>query len=702
LPAAPSHTPLIALQALVLDLETTGLNVSTDRIVQIGAIAMSGDTLLDHPRLDQLVNPDMPIPALASRIHGISDADVARAPRYGDLVTRLRELLSGRVIIGHHIGFDLAILRHEAGRAGVPWPEPAMLDVAQVYGALRPAMVNLDLDSIAQSLGIRIGGRHSAIGDCQATAEAWRCIIPLLREVDVRTLGEALALANQRQDLVLRQAQAGWFTRQDETIATGSAEMPPNRIDSYAFERRVSDVMHGPPLMAAPDTTLRDAARHMVEHGVGSLLVGATGSAPIGILTESDLLRAVAGGEAGYFDRAKVTDIMKAPVECMVKSEMLYRALGRMDRLGIRHLCIVDFDGIPVGMISQRDLLHHRSRSLDVLADALQAADGVAGLASAFSRLPEVARGLVFEGLNGVDIARVISTELRALTARAAEMTLANMAAAGRGQPPAPFCLLVLGSGGRGESLLRADQDNALIHAGDTADDAWFAELGEGISVLLDCAGVPFCKGGVMAVNPQWHGTVDEWSDRIKHWLRRADPTDLINVDIFFDLVPVAGDAMLARQLHTEAVRAASGAPAFIGLLAQATQGMSPRLGLFGKPHLEDGRIDLKREGLLPLVNLARTLAIRIASRSRPTPERLRDAAHEGRIGEKDAEQLIQLHQQLLSLVLQQQLRDLEAGVPLSARVVFKNLEREQRRSLQHGLGHLHSVVGEIRSLVSG
>jgi len=163
----------------------------------------------------------------------------------------------------------------------------------------------------------------------------------------------------------------------------------------------------------------------------------------------------------------------------------------------------------------------------------------------------------------------------------------------------------------------------------------------------------------------------------------------------------VAGDILLARRLHDEAVRAASASPAFIALLAQATQGMSPRLGLFGKPRTEDGRIDLKREGLLPLVSLARTLAIRVASRSRATPERLRDAARAGRIAEKDAEQLIQLHKELLSLVLQQQLRDLEAGVPLSSRIVFKNLERERRRALQHGLGQLNSVVGEIRSLTS-
>lgn len=702
MPAPPTHTPLIALPALVLDLETTGLNVRADRVVQIGAIAVHGDTLLDQPRMDQLVNPEMPMPAIATSIHGLADSDVAEAPRLIDIISLLRELTSGRVVIGHHICFDLAILRHEAARLGFPWQEPPMLDVAQLFGALQPALIDLDLESVSQSLGVKVEGRHSAIGDCLATAQAWVRIIPMLRDVEIRTLSEAQSFAARRQDLMLRQAQAGWYAIPGEAVEAEPSMPSPMRIDSYAFERRLRELMSSPPLIIAPDTTLRAAANAMVDQHVGALLVGRQNTAPQGIVTERDLLRAAAGGTTGYLDSTSVTEIMTSPVETMTGNEMLYRALGRMDRIGIRHLCVVDFEGIPLGMISQRDLLHHRARGADMLSDALVAADGVATLAAAFARVPSVASRLVSEGLDGAEVARVVSSELRALTERAAELTIARMEAEGKGPPPAPWCVLVLGSGGRGESLLGTDQDNALIHAGTDADDAWFAELGAGMEDLLDAAGVPRCKGGVMASNAQWRGTVEAWYTRLDDWLCRARPQDLINVDIFFDLVPVAGDAELARNLHAKAVKAASTTPAFIGLLAQSTQAVAPRFGMLGGLATKEGRINLKRDGLLPLVSLARTLALRSGSRSRATPERLRDVAAAGRLSEGDAEILIEVHVKLLTLVLQQQLLDIGQGIPPSGRIVIKALSRKRRKDLMRGLRHLNTVVSEVRSLVSG
>ena len=107
----PSHTALAALPALALDLETTGLDVANDRIVQIGAVAMRGPMVLDEPRIDTRVNPGVPIPASSTRIHGLTDPEVADAPRLAEVIERLAETLSGRVVIGQNIRFDLAVLR---------------------------------------------------------------------------------------------------------------------------------------------------------------------------------------------------------------------------------------------------------------------------------------------------------------------------------------------------------------------------------------------------------------------------------------------------------------------------------------------------------------------------------------------------------------------------------------------------------------
>src|SRR4029453_16012693 len=114
MPPPPAHAQLAALPLLALDLETTGLAPARDRVVQVAAVALGGGHILDEPRMDRLVDPGLPIPETASRIHGLRDADVAGAPRFGTIAAELGPLLASRAIVGHKLAFDLAFLRHEA------------------------------------------------------------------------------------------------------------------------------------------------------------------------------------------------------------------------------------------------------------------------------------------------------------------------------------------------------------------------------------------------------------------------------------------------------------------------------------------------------------------------------------------------------------------------------------------------------------
>ena len=701
----PSHTALAALPVIALDLETTGLDAANDRIVQIGAVAMHGRVVRSAPRIDTCVDPGVPIPAESTRIHGLTDSRVAGAPRFAELIEPLREALGTRVVVGQHIRFDLAVLRHEAARAGAPWSDPPALDVAHLAGALDRRLVDLGLESLAARFGIRIEARHNALGDALTAAGIFAALIPKLREADVRTLGEAEAFAARRTELVRREVEAGWHAAPgDAPGAPGAPDTPPPpalaRIDSFLYQRRLDEVMAAPVRTIRPEGTLREAARMMNEHRIGALLVAGDEPRPAGIVTERDLLRAAADPRIDP-DGAAVTSVMSAPVRTMRGEEMLYRALGRMDRLGVRHLCVADASGVPVGMVSQRDLLHHRASVAAELGDAVACAGDGAALAAAHSRLTGVAAGLVAEGVTGAAAARVVSNEIRALTGRAAAIAAAELEAEGHGPAPAPWCVLVLGSGGRGESLLSADQDNALVHAGAEEDDDWFAALGSRLADLLDEAGVRRCRGGIMASNREWRGNVRAWRERVDGWLRRSTPDDLLHVDIFYDLVPVAGALGLGRELHAAAVEAARGSRAFIASLAESVAAMTMPVGLFGRLRTHDGRVDLKLGGLLPLVGIARTLALRVGSPARSTPERLQDAGAAGRVSPADGAALVRIHGSLLTLILRQQLDDLSAGVPPSGRVAAGRLARSEQRSLVRDLRVLDDTLGVLRSSVA-
>jgi DNA polymerase-3 subunit epsilon/CBS domain-containing protein len=669
--APAGSTPLAALPAVALDLETTGLDPRTDRIVQVAAIAMLGPKILEAPRLERLVDPGVPIPPGATAIHGLGERELAGAPRFAGLATALVELLQGRVVVGHRVAFDLAVLRHEAARVGIPWYEPPMLDVAQLFASLQPAH-DLTLEAVAAALGVTIQRRHTASGDALAAAQIFSRLLARLRDLDVRTLAEAQSFAARRSNLAQDEMEAAWQARPRQASPARASE-PAARVDSYIFERSVADVMNAPPVAVDPDLPLAEAARRMTAQRIGALLVAAPDGRPAGIVTERDLLRA--SGEAGLdLAATPVSRAMSRPVECIDAHEPLYRALGRMDRRGFRHLCVLDEAGRAIGMLSQRDLLAHRARATLALDDDIRTAADATALAAAYGRLPRVARGLAGEGVRGLEVARVVSAELRAVTARAAEIATLRLSAEGR-PPPAPWCLLVLGSAGRSESLLGADQDNALVHAGGVDDDPWFAGLGALLAQLLDEAGVAKCQGGVMAASAGWRGTLAEWRRRIDGWVRAARPQDLLNVDIFFDLI--------------------------LALMARSVTEVAPTLGPLGGLRLREGRVDLKRQGLLPLVGLARTLALRIGSAERSTPARLHAAAAAGRLAEKDATMLVALHGKLLDLVLRQQLLDMEAGLRPSGRVAMGALGWRGARALARDLRSLAQIVDALPGLVA-
>ncbi len=214
------------------------------------------------------------------------------------------------------------------------------------------------------------------------------------------------------------------------------------------------------------------------------------------------------------------------------------------------------------------------------------------------------------------------------------------------------------------------------------------------VADILHEVGVPYCKGGVMAKNPQWRGSLATWRARVDDWIERSNPADLLSVDIFFDLIGVYGDAALAQELWRGAFDAAQGNAAFAKLLGEAAGEVENGLTMWGGLRTENGRIDLKKAGLFGIVTTARVLAIRHHLLERSTPSRLAAIAALGRAGAGDLEQLTRAQALFLDLILDQQLADVQAGSPPSNKVAVKRLSREQR-------GALHDALAAVRNLDS-
>jgi DNA polymerase-3 subunit epsilon/CBS domain-containing protein len=266
---------------------------------------------------------------------------------------------------------------------------------------------------------------------------------------------------------------------------------------------------------------------------------------------------------------------------------------------------------------------------------------------------------------------------------------------------------LVLGSGGRGESLLAPDQDNAVIiddgYQGDLdADDDWFAVWAGHLNRLLDEAGIPLCKGGVMARNRAWRKTLAEWCAQADAWVASPKPSNLLNVDIFFDFAPVLGADALAWELRAHALDDAERARVLIRAMAEGAGGHGVALGMFGGFRKDKrGRTDLKVGALLALVSGARVMALAHHVAATATPERLIQASEKAGMGAADARMLVDIHELVLRLILIQQINDTAAGITPSNAVDTGKLGRDQRKTLKHAIDQLDLMAEMVRGVLA-
>jgi CBS domain-containing protein len=653
------------------------------------------------------VQPGEPIPVDATAIHGIDDTAVTDAPLFAASANEIAAALKGAVVMGHSIGYDLAILKREFERAGQAWSPPRMLDTRLLAEIAAPGLASYSLEGLAAWLGVAISGRHSARGDAEMTARIFLALLPKLRGVRIRTLAEAERACLALTDALETQHRAGWVEPgtgpMGNVLAAGG-----RRIDINPYRQRVSEVMHAPARFAAPNLPLKDAIERMTRERISSLFVhrndadGPARPADTGIVTERDLMRAVASGGAGAL-KSPVSALASRPLVTVPADAFSYLAVARMNRQGIRHLGVTDETGHIAGALSARDLLGLRAQGAISLGDEIDAATSVPELARAWTSLPRVAAELMAEGMSGRQIAELVSRQLCGLTERAAALAEERMREGGLGGTPCRYAFALLGSAGRGESLLAMDQDNALVFedgAPDGPEDRWFMQLGGHIADILHEVGVAYCNGGVMAKNPQWRGSVATWRTRIANWIQRSNPRDLLSVDIFFDMLGVHGDTGLSGTLWRAAFDTANGQVAFAKLLAESVGETKSGFTIFGRLRTDQGRIDLKQTGLFGIVTFARALAICHHVVEHSTPARLAGLKRLGLGSESDLDALTHAHEMFLGLIAAQQVEDIEQGIPPSNAVLVKRLTRHDRDRLRSALEAVANLDVLIRDLL--
>lgn len=416
-----------------------------------------------------------------------------------------------------------------------------------------------------------------------------------------------------------------------------------------------------PPVCAGPDTTVRAAAGQMTRERVSALLI-VDGGQLCGIVTDRDLRsRCLA---AGLPDSTPLSAVMTPDPLTLPPEAPGIEALLTMTGRGIHHLPVIHH-GRLLGLISSTDLLRAQGVSSVHLADRIRRAADLGQLTALAGELPELWLNLARRGDNASILGRVASSIGDALAGR-----LLVLAEARHGPPPVPYAWIAYGSQGRQELTLHSDQDNALILA-DSFDPSrhagYFAELASEVCDGLAACGFMLCPGAMMASNGEWRKTISGWHDTFADWIMQTDPQKARLATNLFDFRVIHGDDSLGRPLREQVSEQAPHHETLFAHLVGNSCSTAPPLGFFRQLVVisegeHAGQLDLKRHGLLPIVDLARIHALAAGCPETGTLARLRAVAGSQLLSHDGGETLASAFECLLALRTRHQQEQLEQG----------------------------------------
>lgn len=436
---------------------------------------------------------------------------------------------------------------------------------------------------------------------------------------------------------------------------------PPRRTATSLAETRVEALMSSAPLIVDPATTIADAARLLREHRISSVLVGADDRLD-GILTVRDISgRVVAEG----LDPARpVTDAMTADPITLPADALGSDVLHTMVERQISHLPITGPGGI-VGIVSKTDLTRFQAETSADLIGCLTRARDIATLQAVTARIPQLLAQLVGAGNRHEVVTRLITDIADAVTRR-----LLALAEERLGPPPVPYLWLACGSQGRREQTGTSDQDNCLFldDALMPDDEPYFEALAKFVSDGLDACGYVYCPGDMMATNPRWRQPVRVWRRYFAGWIEKPDPMAQMLASVMFDLRPIGGVAALHEGLQAETLEAASKNSIFVAHMVSNSLKHTPPLGLLrGLATLRSGEhrnaLDMKLNGVVPVVDLGRIYALRGRLTAINTRARLEAARAAGVISETGGRDLLDAYDLIAQTRLDHQARQVKEGV---------------------------------------
>jgi CBS domain-containing protein len=465
----------------------------------------------------------------------------------------------------------------------------------------------------------------------------------------------------------------------------------PPELETFDVETQpASALVHEQPILADPDLTVRDAVQRMEAESASSVLVRLNGG--FGIVTDRDLRSNLIA--AGRSADAPLSEVMTAPALCAQPEQTGAELMLMMLDHGIQHVPVVAGSSEVLGVVRDIDLLAAQTRTPFMLRRAIADATEGEQLGKIVEQLNLAVVSLHHAGLAHRQISSIISVVFDALIRRMIEIAIERS-----GPPPAEFAWFALGSDGRREAMPSSDVDSGMSWGegpeGPGATKEYMRRIADQVAASLSFTGWRLDPHGVTATGEFAASSFEEWKRAIGTWLSHPeDEKVLIATSILLDGRTAFGPEDLdPKALFFEV----EDRETLLRWMLKLALAVKPPTGFRRNLVVEEsgenrGTLNIKRGGLVPVVDIARYAALKARVGTTSTVERLRAAAHRDVLKQAHARTLAEAFDLFMELRLEHQVRQLERGEQPDDNLDPSQLNALTRRYLRDAFREVSAV----------
>ncbi|CAD5374112.1 Predicted signal-transduction protein containing cAMP-binding and CBS domains [Rubrivivax sp. A210] len=448
---------------------------------------------------------------------------------------------------------------------------------------------------------------------------------------------------------------------------------------------RIRDAYLRKPYYVDGATDLVSVCRELSAHGLTHALV--RDGSRLGIFTTTDLRDALLREQPPQ--QLAVREVARFDLVAVQADADLFEALWLMVSHRVHRLVVRDgeaMDAPVIGVLGQLDLVSFVANHSHIVALQIDDAASVDDLGDAARRVDEMVKLLHGSGIRIERITRLVSELNTRLFARLWTLLAPS-------ELRANSCLLVMGSEGRGEQILKTDQDNALLLR-DGFEWPGLQELCARFSAALQALGYPPCPGDIMITNPLWCQPLARFQETQRSWIYGGgaggggSADGPMHLAIFFDAACVAGDPDLLLEARAHLDRILAGNDLFFARFARAADQFQEPGNWFTRltRSRDEQPLDLKKLGTFPIVHGVRALALQYGVREQGTAARLARLQEAQHIDAPLAGDLLQALRLLMGIRLTHQLAQREQGLAPGNEVRASDLSTLEREPLHDAL----------------